>query len=501
MSATGFGLMALVSAALIHADSRPAAARAGLYGLTETRSGLSLMSVDVNSGNLTLIGTAVMQLAFAGGKLKSDDDETGTASSFFSGPSSCQTFNDTDLLGASGGLPYVRNVTSVAQCCALCAAHAKCRAWVLHPPGYTTGGFPATCFLKITSAVKHTSTTGVIAGVYAGHGPPSPAPPPPPPPPPPPNCTVPTCGPAAAAYPVPPGPQSTYITATIAFNETIYTGVPSDTWPSVWRADGKSFGMGGDMPGSGLFKCVDPHKPPSRHGRNHSNQNSFTNSFSYTKTADGGVKMALLNCTAGTSSLQEVYDVCSGGKAGSVFAAPNLKPVSMLTLDDNPSRIYAFVQCTYEGPCLHDSDDPLACGDPTYPACQRGVNTWLVSSADGYQWQKESAYNLWTGRLTGPMFISAGKAYASAPDDYAYVHFPVSANVEVRKRECCFSFSCEKRWMITKTRSGQTKGKVVLNKGDHTQGNGTERSCWYGNDYLLLARVKRTLSAVRNRSA
>jgi hypothetical protein len=55
--------------------------------------------------------------------------------------------------------------------------------------------------------------------------------------------------------------------------------------------------------------------------------------------------------------------------------------------------------------------------------------------------------------------------------------------------------------MITKTRSGQTKGKVVLNKGDHTQGNGTERSCWYGNDYLLLARVKRTLSAVRNRSA
>ena len=59
-------------------------------------------------------------------------------------------------------------------------------------------------------------------------------------------------------------------------------------------------------------------------------------------------------------------------------------------------------------------------------------------------------------------FIPAGRAYRAAPDEYAYVHFPVSAN---------------------------------------TQGNGTERSCWYGNDYIILARVKRTLAAVSNRSA
>ena len=252
---------------------------------------------------------------------------------------------------------------------------------------------------------------------------------------------------------MPPGPHSTFLTASIAFNETIYTGVPSDTWPSVWAANGQSYGMGGDMPGSGLFKCVGP---------NGKKQQSYTNSFSYTKTAEGGVSMTLLNCTAGTSSVQEVYDVCNGGKAGSVFVAPNLKPVSMLTVDDQADRIFAFVQCTFEGPCVHDSDDPLACDDKTYPACQRGINTWLVSSRDGYTWEKESAYDMWTGRLTAPMFIPAGKAYSSAPDEYAYVHFPVSAN---------------------------------------SDGNGTERSCWYGNDYLLLARVKRTRSAVTNRSA
>jgi hypothetical protein len=115
-----------------------------------------------------------------------------------------------------------------------------------------------------------------------------------------------------------------------------------------------------------------------------------------------------------------------------------------------------------EGPCLHTSDDPLACSDPTYPACQRGIKTWLVSSSDGHLWRRESSYDMWTGRLTAPMFIPAGQAYRAAPDDYAYVHFPVSSN---------------------------------------SRGNGTERSCWYGNDYLLLARVKRTLAAVSNTSS
>ena len=178
--------------------------------------------------------------------------------------------SDTDLLGASGGLRYVRNVTTISQCCALCAAHALCRAWVLHPPGYA-GTYPATCFLKTTSSVKHTAAKGMTAGVYAGHGPPPPAPPPPPPSP---NCTVPTCGPPAASYPAPPGPQSTYITATIAYNETIYTGVPSDTWPSVWAANGKSYGMGGDMPGSGLFKCHNPHSNDWRHSTSYTTRSA-----------------------------------------------------------------------------------------------------------------------------------------------------------------------------------------------------------------------------------
>jgi|EP01043_Picozoa_sp_COSAG02_P012906 hypothetical protein len=92
MPATGFTLLALVSALLVHtdADSRPAAACRGLTGLvfyghsssvprhygrlTETRGGggLSLLPLAENAGRPM---SAVMQLAFAGGKLKSDDDE------------------------------------------------------------------------------------------------------------------------------------------------------------------------------------------------------------------------------------------------------------------------------------------------------------------------------------------------------------------------------------------------------------------------------------------
>ena len=67
----------------------------------------------------------------------------------------------------------------------------------------------------------------------------------------------------------------------------------------------------------------------------------------------------------------------------------------------------------------------------------------MVSSTDGAQWRKESDYNLFTGKWTSPMFIPAGQAYKAAPDEYAYVHFPVSGNAA---------------------------------------GIGTERSCWYGYD-------------------
>ena len=300
--------------------------------------------------------------------LKSDDAPRASCS---------PVSNNTDMLGsgiAGGNIPHV---DTPSKCCELCASHPDCRGWVLHPPHFAKD--PATCFLKTSGNIEHTFAKGVTSGVYAGHGAPPPAPPPPPPPPP---CPVPACGPPAASYPSPPYGASTFIaSASIAYNETVYTGVPSDTWPSVWAASGKSYSMGGDMPGSGRFQCLLPGTTRR--------VSSFTNSFEIamtkpSNTAEGSVahvNMTLLNCTAGTSSLQEVYDVCSGGKPGSVFSAPNLKPVSMLTLDDHPDKIFALVQCTYEGPCLKNSDDPLACDDPTYPACQRGINTASASSS------------------------------------------------------------------------------------------------------------------------
>lgn len=215
--------------------------------------------------------------------------------------------------------------------------------------------------------------------------------------------------------------------------------------------------MGGDMPQRtqvGEFQCASPSHPGGA-GR----IDSFTNTWEillgqrmYSKKAE--INARLLNCQP--VELQEIYDTCSHGKPGSVFNAPNLKPVSMLSFDD---KILAVVQCTYEGPCITASEDPLACDDPTYPACQRGINSWIISSTDGVTWKRETPHDFFTGRTVNPMFIQAGRAYDKAPDEYAYIHFPVS------------------------------------------YANGTERSCWYGNDFLLLGRVKRTLAAVTNRSA
>ena len=160
--------------------------------------------------------------------------------------------------------------------------------------------------------------------------------------------------------------------AEVAFNETIYTGVPSDTWPSVWAKSGRSFAMGGDMPGQGNFSC------PPRHL-------SYTNSFEIDMTSPRSapapaaaaagpgpqVDLTLLSCSP--VPLQEVFDVCSGGHEGSVFTAPNLKPVSMVGLDDENGTVLAVVQCVYEGPCVRRADNAEACDDPTYPVHTRPV--------------------------------------------------------------------------------------------------------------------------------
>ena len=82
--------------------------------------------------------------------------------------------------------------------------------------------------------------------------------------------------PPAQNFPSPPYAESTFIrSATVAYNETVYTGIPSDTWPSVWAPDGSVFALGGDMPGQGDFACRDPHTNKSL--------TSYANAFKWVK--------------------------------------------------------------------------------------------------------------------------------------------------------------------------------------------------------------------------
>merc|ERR1712070_359403 len=116
--------------------------------------------------------------------------------------------------------------------------------------------------------------------------------------------------------------------------------------------------------------------------------------------------------------------------------------------------IYASVQCT----TYSDSEDP------SLPGRQRNWNSWVITSSNGgITWNvTASPYDMFTGRLTNPMFIPAGKGFEDAPDAYLYVHFPGTGSM------------------------------TTLNT-----------SYWDGNDYILLGRidVSKSDAQILNRSA
>ncbi len=94
----------------------------------------------------------------------------------------------------------------------------------------------------------------------------------------------------------------------------------------------------------------------------------------------------------------------------------NIKPSSVLALGN---RLFAGVQCmTY-----FDS------ADPSFLGRQRAWNAWIISSEDeGVSWNVTATpVNFFTGRLTNPMFINAGRGFDGAPDSYIYVHFPAAS--------------------------------------------------------------------------
>ena len=168
----------------------------------------------------------------------------------------------------------------------------------------------------------------------------------------------------------------------------------------------------------------------------------MTNSWTASKSEPAGDGLARINVTllnrfpVSDSEVQPGGDpVCSGAHPnGSWATTPNVKPISMVAIG---GTMYAAVQCqTY-------ADN----ADPSYPGCQLGLFSWIVSSTDGVVWNRSTPYTFFTGRLANPLFIQAGRAMGKAPDNYLYAHFPASADLN--------------------------------------------RSCMYGNDYIILGRVPR----------
>jgi hypothetical protein len=93
----------------------------------------------------------------------------------------------------------------------------------------------------------------------------------------------------------------------------------------------------------------------------------------------------------------------------------NIKPSSVISINDT---IYAGVQCiTYNDPA-----------STAFPGRQRAWNAWVIVSSDGGStWDiNQTDPDMFTGVLTNPMFIQAGRGHRDAPDAFIYVQFPAA---------------------------------------------------------------------------
>jgi hypothetical protein len=223
--------------------------------------------------------------------------------------------------------------------------------------------------------------------------------------------------PVPGGWPVPQYPRSTFISnCSVADATALATGTGGDTWPSAWSLSGQSYAMGCDnrdaAPGGQMsfmnWWTVDVD-PPTQHA---------TTSQRGVGDTQLDLNLSLTMVSNWPIPREQVMQIChrynngtaSGNKGG------NIKPSSVIALGD---LLVAGVQCmTY-----YDR------GDPHFVGRQRAWNAWLITSSDGGRHWNASAtpHHFFTGRLTNPMFIAAGRGHADAPDDYVYVHFPAAS--------------------------------------------------------------------------
>lgn len=174
------------------------------------------------------------------------------------------------------------------------------------------------------------------------------------------------------------------------WGRTVQTGVQGDTWPSTWAEDGTMYAMGCDNSPPGVATM------------------EWQNWWRVDGAVPAATNLTLLN--GWPVAQADVVRIC--GRADRVG---NIKPSSVIALGGG--LLVAGVQCMV----YHDT------GDPSFPGRQRALSAWLITSTDGGRsWDINAtpSHAFFSGRLTNPMFIQAGRGNAEAPDKWLCVSAP-----------------------------------------------------------------------------
>lgn len=166
-----------------------------------------------------------------------------------------------------------------------------------------------------------------------------------------------------------------------------------DMWPITWLADDSLLTAAGDN---------DPGEGPGTGHEGHVHWSPL-NTWRVTGTPGRDLRLQLID------NLPFPPDVWCRGEG--VDRANGIKPASLLALGE---RVYFAIENINYG------------DNPAFNR-QRNLNAWIVTSDDaGRTWKKDATpADFFTGRLSSPHFIQAGRAYSGAPDPaHVYALFP-----------------------------------------------------------------------------
>mmetsp|Transcript_20951 Transcript_20951/g.54489 ORF Transcript_20951/g.54489 Transcript_20951/m.54489 type:complete len:515 (+) Transcript_20951:160-1704(+) len=319
-------------------------------------------------GELVLLASTALVATACGGAV----NVAPAACSFNADPQTVERFG-----GDYSEIHLAGSNATLGGCAELCCSERRCLAFSFNHPSSSDERVcresGPCCKLKsrVPPRINNTYGPSVTTGVVA-------RPPLPPKPP--------------VVFPVPPGQPSVFLKGCeIDASAAVTPGVQGDTWPSTWTAGGDSFAMGCD------------NQPPGQ-------PKSFMN---WWHTSPDPLTVKLVNNAP--LPIPVMLDICAKYTTN-VTSNGNIKPSSVIAINNT---LYAGVQCiTY-------SDS----ANRSFVGRQRAWNAWIITSTNGgVTWDvAATAPEMFTGKLTNPVFIQAGPGHRDAPDSYVYVHFPAAA--------------------------------------------------------------------------